>query len=338
MKKRLFVYTSLAIFAGLIALFLITFLLVFTLAVREFILLLSSFFIIGVLCLFFIRRIIIRVLKPLDLIEKKLSTAFNQNHKITKSGYEEIDSIIDQFDALSKTMQSVITDLNDERTKREDFFANASHELKTPLTAIKGFNELTAIKNRDESVQKYVAAIERESVRMMKLIDDMLRLSALENTGDVSGIAENTELIPLTPVIEEIYNTMSTVMNEREITFKLEGGGAVKAEANHIYEIMKNLIENAVRYNKQGGEVSVTISVTMNSTKIVVSDTGIGIPAKDQIRIFERFYRVEKSRSPLGGGTGLGLAIVKHICALYGWKLSLESKLNIGTKIIVEVS
>ncbi|MCL2865490.1 MAG: ATP-binding protein, partial [Lachnospiraceae bacterium] len=114
------------------------------------------------------------------------------------------------------------------------------------------------------------------------------------------------------------------------------GSAIVNAEPNHIYDVVKNLVENAVRYNKQNGKVSVRIKNNKKGVSITVSDTGIGISPREQSKIFERFYRVEKSRSIESGGTGLGLSIVKHTCALYGWKLSLKSRLSIGTDIIIE--
>jgi two-component system phosphate regulon sensor histidine kinase PhoR len=289
------------------------------------------------LCFVIIHRITTRVLVPFNSIEGKLRSLSNGDYTLTpiKSGYEEIDRIAREIDDVALMIQSGITDLNNEKIKREDFFANASHELKTPLTAIKGFNELTALKNKDESIDKYVAAITRETDRMLTLISDMLKLSALENT-EKDETAINPVIVPLTAIITDVRDTMSTIIDEKEITFKVVGSGAVKAEPNHVYDIVKNLVENAARYNNQGGEVSVTVNTTAKSVRLTVSDNGIGIPPKEQARIFERFYRVEKSRSQLGGGTGLGLAIVKHVCALYDWKLSLKSKIGEGTEITVE--
>ena len=109
----------------------------------------------------------------------------------------------------------------------------------------------------------------------------------------------------------------------------------MSGEPEHVYELLKNLVENAVRYNNEGGKVSVKIDGDKKNVWLLVSDNGIGIPPDEQTRIFERFYRVEKSRSQRNGGTGLGLSIVKHICALYGWQLSLKSKLGVGTEITV---
>jgi len=135
--------------------------------------------------------------------------------------------------------------------------------------------------------------------------------------------------------VREVCDTLSAAIAEKSISLSIVGDGTLAAAPVHVYELVKNIIENAVRYNNQNGKISVTIESNQASTWLFVFDNGIGIPPEEQTRIFERFYRVEKSRSQRSGGTGLGLSIVKHICALYGWKLSLKSKLGVGTEITV---
>ncbi|MDR0222991.1 MAG: hypothetical protein LBI38_05620 [Oscillospiraceae bacterium] len=232
---------------------------------------------------------------------------------------------------LTMVILSDVTDNRESAKRREEFFANASHELKTPLTAIKGFNELTAINNKDEGIKKYIDGITRETDRMLSLIGDMLKLSELENARTVSFSA-----VSLRKIADEARETLSSVIEEKSLVFEISGEGEVEAEPKHVYEIIKNLAENAVRYNNRGGRVSVTIESDKKSARLFVSDSGIGISPEEQTRIFERFYRVEKSRSGRSGGTGLGLSIVKHICAMYGWRLSLKSKLGVGTEVTVE--
>lgn len=231
---------------------------------------------------------------------------------------------------LTMVALSDVTESRENAKRREEFFANASHELKTPLTAIKGFNELTAINNKDEKLQKYIDSIARETDRMLTLIGNMLKLSELENMQEINPVP-----VSLAKTVEEVREVLSAVIDERAIVFEAVGDAMISAEPGHIYELVKNLLENAVRYNNQGGRVSVTIDGDKDSKWLFVYDSGIGISPEEQARIFERFYRVERSRSQRNGGTGLGLAIVKHICALYDWKLSLKSRLGIGTEITV---
>jgi two-component system phosphate regulon sensor histidine kinase PhoR len=155
----------------------------------------------------------------------------------------------------------------------------------------------------------------------------MLKISELENRQKINPVN-----ISLAKVAAEVSETLSPIISEKSISMNLIGDANVDAEYNHMYELLKNLIENAIIYNNQNGRVTVIIE----SEKISVSDTGIGVSQSEQTRIFERFYRVEKSRSIKSGGTGLGLSIVKHICELYGWRLSLKSKYDVGTDVIVE--
>jgi two-component system phosphate regulon sensor histidine kinase PhoR len=231
---------------------------------------------------------------------------------------------------LTMVVMSDVTENRENQKHREEFFSNASHELKTPLTAIKGFNELTSLNNKDESLRKYIDGITRETDRMLSLIGDMLKLSELENAGTLDPVP-----VSLAKIVDEARESLSVTIAQKSITFKIDGDGTVEAEPGHVYDLVKNLIENAVRYNNQGGSVSVKIESSENEVRLIVSDNGIGISPEEQSRIFERFYRVEKSRSQQNGGTGLGLSIVKHICALYNWKLSLKSKFGVGTDIEV---
>ncbi|MDR0248642.1 MAG: PAS domain-containing protein [Oscillospiraceae bacterium] len=230
---------------------------------------------------------------------------------------------------LSAAVLSDVTESRESGKRREEFFANASHELKTPLTAIKGFGELASLHNKDGDIQKYLDGITRETERMLRLIGEVLRLSELENTP-----ALRPEPVRLEEVVAEVREAMLPAIAEKRVDFAFGGEAEVQAEREHLYELVKNLAENAVRYNNPGGSVRVSAEGG-GAPRLVVSDNGIGISPREQTRIFERFYRVEKSRSQNSGGTGLGLAIVKHICALYGWKLLLKSRPGAGTEITV---
>ncbi|MCL2889489.1 MAG: ATP-binding protein [Eggerthellaceae bacterium] len=232
--------------------------------------------------------------------------------------------------AFTMVVLSDVTDSRENAKRREEFFANASHGLKTPLTAIKGFTELTAINNKDKNISKYIESISRETERMLSLIGDMLELSELENAQKNNPVA-----VSLAQVANEVCETLSAAIAEKALSLEIIGDGVIQADPSHVYELVKNLVENAVQYNNTDGMISIVIEDDAKNTWLTVYDDGIGISPDEQTRIFERFYRVERSRSTRGGGTGLGLAIVKHICALYGWELLLKSKPGVGTEIKV---
>ena len=213
---------------------------------------------------------------------------------------------------------------------RSEFFANASHELKTPLTAIKGFNDVIGMKSKDGDIKTLSAKIDKEVNRVVSLIDDMLNLSKLETTK--TPIVEKVNLVAVARDAEE---SISALARAKNVNIEISGKGIVEMEKDHAYELVKNLMENAVRYNEDGGHVFVSVDEKTDKVTLKVKDDGIGIDEENQSRIFERFYRVNKSRSRETGGTGLGLSIVKHVAELYGAKLTLSSTLGAGTEITV---
>lgn len=213
---------------------------------------------------------------------------------------------------------------------RSEFFANASHELKTPLTAIKGFNDVIGMKSKDGDIRTLSAKIDKEVNRVVSLIDDMLNLSKLETTK--TPIVEKVDLVAVAYDAEE---SISALARDKNVNIEISGEGVVEMEKDHAYELVKNLMENAVRYNEDGGHVFVSVDEKTDKVTLKVKDDGIGIDEENQSRIFERFYRVNKSRSRETGGTGLGLSIVKHVAELYGAKLTLSSTLGAGTEITV---
>lgn len=213
---------------------------------------------------------------------------------------------------------------------RSEFFANASHELKTPLTAIKGFNDVIGMKSKDDDIRTLSAKIDKEVNRVVSLIDDMLNLSKLETTK--TPIVEKVDLVAVAYDAEE---SISALACDKNVNIEISGEGTVEMEKDHAYELVKNLMENAVRYNEDGGHVFVSVDEKADKVTLKVKDDGIGIDEENQSRIFERFYRVNKSRSRETGGTGLGLSIVKHVAELYDAKLTLSSTLGAGTEITV---
>lgn len=216
---------------------------------------------------------------------------------------------------------------------RQEFTANVSHELKTPLTTIKGFGEMFGggMITQKEDVKKYGAMIERESERLLFLINDIIRLSEIEEHSDLLDTPVDLEMSA-----KSALQILDPMIQRNDIHVTLEGGCLLMhSNESYIRELFVNLIDNAIKYNNVGGEVHIVISRVDQQAKIVISDNGIGIPLHAQSRIFERFYRVDKSRSKQRGGTGLGLSIVKHIVDYHNGTISLRSELGHGTEISI---
>ena len=218
-----------------------------------------------------------------------------------------------------------------ERNRRE-FTANVSHELKTPLQGIIGSAEL--IENgmvRPEDLPRFVGHIHAEAARLVTLIDDIIRLSQLDE-----GDAMPTEPVDLLAVSQEAAENLHDAAAARNVTVSVTGQPAVLPGVRRlIYEIVYNLCDNAIKYNRDGGRVDVTVAADAGGSSITVADTGIGIAPEHQARVFERFYRVDKSHSKASGGTGLGLSIVKHAVQYHHGRIELESTPGTGTTIRV---
>ena len=227
-----------------------------------------------------------------------------------------------------------VTQMRQMERMRSEFVANVSHELKTPITSIKGFAELldSGVVQDRAMMESYLGRIREESERMTNLIEDILRISSLESGENPQ---QRPELVDLREMTEDILYSLTPQISKRHITTLVEGEGCCWAVPDDMRQLLKNLIENAVKYNVEEGRVSVVCDQGENSCSVTVSDTGIGIPMEHQPRIFERFYRVDKGRSKREGGTGLGLSIVKHVVAKYGGKIRLNSRPDEGTEIQV---
>ncbi|MBE5826461.1 MAG: two-component sensor histidine kinase [Butyrivibrio sp.] len=238
-----------------------------------------------------------------------------------------------ELDPLSEMLRSQHTDVLAAAKARQDFTANVSHELKTPLTAISGYAELLEGGMVAEDKQNhFYQEIRKNTDRLLALINDIIKLSELDRVDH--GIT--FEKIDLYGVAHECVNELSVSANLKEITITIVGKESViRGNKEMIKELIENLVQNAIRYNNPGGKVLVSVNSQDNSTCLIVKDNGIGIPAADQQRIFERFYRVDKSRSKATGGTGLGLAIVKHIVEIHDAKIELDSTPGVGTTISV---
>ncbi len=217
---------------------------------------------------------------------------------------------------------------------RQEFTANVSHELKTPLAAISGYAELMEVGLVDEKeIKRFSGEIRKSAARLLTLINDIIKLSQLD-AGNAKDILDVVNLAQITKESVEMLS-FGAAKNGIDVMYEGDDRAEVHIGKELAQELTYNLIENAIRYNKPNGRV--TVKVQKEGTQIIfsVEDTGIGIPLEHQERIFERFYRVDKSRSKELGGTGLGLAIVKHICNLTGADVNLVSKPGVGTKIFI---
>jgi two-component system phosphate regulon sensor histidine kinase PhoR len=218
-----------------------------------------------------------------------------------------------------------------ERLRRE-FSANVSHELKTPLTTIAGYAEMLGggmVREGDRA--EVLGKMHDESQRMVALVDDIMMLSRLDEAGVAGAIP--TEEVDLAPLVREVARTLATQAREAGVELHVGRSSAVvNANRSMMTELFTNLLGNAIKYNKPGGSVR----VDFEGNKVTVADTGIGIPAAEQPYVFDRFYRVDKSRSKQTGGTGLGLAIVKHIAQVHKAHIELSSQEGLGTTITIE--
>ena len=266
-----------------------------------------------------------RIVEPLNRIDLE--------NPDEKSVYEELKPFI----------KRIIRE-NEEKSQREkmrqEFSANVSHELKTPLTSILGFAELLKDGISDEkTVQDFSTTIYDETTRMIKLVSDIIKLSRL----DEKSIELEKEEVSLKEVALDALDSLKTVASKKDIKVEITGeDGVIFAVRPVIYEMVYNLIENGIKYNKAGGHVKVNVSTSDDDNDsnicLTVKDNGIGIPKNQINRIFERFYRVDKSRSKKTGGTGLGLSIVKHAAKYHNASVSVDSEEGMGSVFTVTFS
>jgi two-component system phosphate regulon sensor histidine kinase PhoR len=225
-----------------------------------------------------------------------------------------------------------ITDLKKLEKMRSQFVANVSHELKTPLTSIKGFSETLKLVKDESTRNKFLDIINDESERLTRLINDILTLSSIEQVK-----SQKNEEIDISYESEKVYHLLNPKAEAKNITLSLTQKEPLfmLGDVDLYNQLLLNLVDNAIKYTRENGEVQIRIEREDTLIKVVVSDTGIGIPEKHLNRIFERFYRVDKARDRAMGGTGLGLAIVKHIVLSMGGTIEVSSEIGKGTQFVV---
>lgn len=267
-------------------------------------------------------------------VESTLKGNANEtNMQIDAKNYLMISSPV--FDNKKVTGAVILLIDTTEKSSREalrrEFSANVSHELKTPLTTISGYAEIMKSGWADpKDYQMFAEKIYNEGKRLINLIDDIINLSKLDENSDVMEMED----VDLYLMAEEVINSLSQKAADKNVEIKINGEDTdIKAVPHLLYEMIFNLCDNAIKYNKQNGRVDVTVMKNIDNAKLIVSDTGIGIPPEDTERVFERFYCVDKSHSKETGGTGLGLSIVKHGAILHNAKIDVDSVLGEGTTI-----
>ena len=257
-----------------------------------------------------------RLIRPINRL--------NLENPLENDVYEELTPLLERIDRQNREKEAVAN-------MRKEFTANVSHELKTPLTSISGYAEI--MMNglvKQEDVAGFSRRIYNEASRLIVLIEDIIKLSRLDE-GKVELEKEDVNLYRLT---REICSRLAPQASAKNIQIEVTGEEIYYHGIRQILdEMIYNICENAIKYNRQGGKVSVWVGSTLKGKKVIVRDTGIGIPKDQQERIFERFYRVDKSHSKESGGTGLGLSIVKHGAMLHNATIHVESELNKGTKM-----
>lgn len=285
----------------------------------------------------FVSLIILLVLIP-KYTAKKIAdkvNSINLDTPFTEETYAELDCLLQKAQALKKETVKKLEDMSKLHTEqdkmRRDFTANVSHELKTPLTSIKGYSELVRDGfAKEEDVPRFAGKIHDEAERLITLVGDIIKLSQLDGN-DVSVKMEKIDLYELTSAV---ISHLEMAASEKNVTVELVGDKPVITGGEQVVEEMIfNLVDNAIKYNRDGGKVKVKLRQRIDGVELEVSDTGIGIAEENLPHIFERFWRADKSHSKEIGGTGLGLSIVKHGAMFMDAHVSVKSKINEGTTI-----
>lgn len=296
---------------------------------------LSSFTLIGILFMI----LLVAAFAMVDGKMEKLITPINKidlEHPLEHVEYEEFRPLLSRLDEQNQQIAKQMEELQKAEVVRREFSANVSHELKTPLMSISGYAEL--MKNqmvRSKDIPEFAGRIYSEASRLNTLVQDIISLSKLDDTKRETVFEE----IDVYELSQDIYDTLKNPADKKNIQLSVEGDSCVMMGVYHIlYEMFYNLVDNAIRYTDCGGKVQVEVKKRDDGDiDWIVTDNGIGIAKNEQERIFERFYRVDKSHSRETGGTGLGLSIVKHGAQLHNARISLKSELGEGTRIKIHL-
>ncbi len=242
-----------------------------------------------------------------------------------------------EFNNLAKSLNKMASELDKLEGIRKEFVSNVSHELKTPITSIKGYIEILEDMIKDKSQRKYLKIMNTNSDRLNNIIDDLLILSRIENVDNAKGL--KFKLAPLSNVIDSVVSECAALIDSKEIEIFVNCSNDILINQNSMmmHQALSNLLNNSIKYSQDKSKIYFIVEDTDSYTSIEVKDEGIGINPKHFERLFERFYRVDESRSRDIGGTGLGLAIVKHIILLHNGTIDVQSKEGYGTSFIIKI-
>ncbi len=275
-------------------------------------------------------RLTKRILTPINSIDPD-----DPMQHINEEDYMEIAPLLRRIQYQNEQLKRDQKEIEKAALIRQEFTANVSHELKTPLHAISGYAELLENEMvKDEDMKPFARKIREESTRMTKLVEDIIDLTKL----DTGGVEMKWEDCDLYRIAENAVDSLEAPATALGVKVTVCGSEApVRAIPQLLYSIIYNLCDNGIKYNHSGGKVEVDVQQTSHNTVLKVKDTGIGIPEESRERIFERFYRVDKSRSKAVGGTGLGLSIVKHAVLVHGGRIKVNSEVGKGTEFLVSI-
>ncbi len=276
-----------------------------------------------------------KIIEPIYIAAESIQSIFSGNEIKYADVYEELQPFLKAIENQKLEIENYIAELKKSERYRRDFTANVSHELKTPLTSINGFAEMIATGNvSKEDTIKFAKIIHREGMRLLELIDSIINLSRIESESE----NKKMELVDVSHIASEVISHLQIKAESKKIDIDfISENISISGNRRMIKDLLYNLIDNAIKYNKINGKVEVSVRQEDNYCVIKVKDTGIGIPEEEQDKIFERFYMVDKSRSKKLGSSGLGLSIVKHIVKYHNGRIILNSQVDKGTEIQVKI-
>lgn len=276
-----------------------------------------------------------KIIEPISVATQSIENILSGEEMEDVEVYGELKPFLKTIQIQKIEIEDYILKLKEAEKSRRDFTANVSHELKTPLTSINGFAEMlsTGEVNKEDTI-RFASIIHKEGTRLLDLIDSILNLTRIED--ETQNII--MESINISDIANEVLPQLKIRANSKGLTLNtITEEILIRGNKRMIKDLLYNLVDNAIKYNKPNGKIDVFLEETNNFCEIKVKDTGVGIPEDEQDKVFERFYMVDKSRSKKVGGSGLGLSIVKHIVKYHNGKISLTSKIDEGTEIVIQL-